>query len=914
MRILATADIHIHDFLSHTKLVAGIPTRLLVFKSLAEHIVSIAKDNNVDIIVVAGDSVVSPICSPSVHKMVSIFYNILSSDFPVHVIDGQHDINTKVDNSREFWSVLTSKSIDRNFCYHDNEIVDIGGLSFYFKGWSASRPVLLDADVFVGHGMVLGAEDAKGYKFRNGFQISNLDKYKLSIIGDIHKGQVVGGKILIPGPPIMQDIRDDRTTGVWIVDIGDGITPEFEFVPIVNDIYKVFIEVDEETDVEYPPNYVVTSKGPKKKPAVKKDDGAVVREYQDTGVDLKSLSISLLSGHKGSFTPDEYELIEKKIDYYCSTVKPAVSVSKPEVEIAKVELHNFGSIKHQVVDFDEMDVDSNGVLLLLGSTGSGKSSLLEGISWCLYEELSTDSTNKALKDDIIYDEGPCDGTYVLVTLRINGSEYLVRRSRGHVEHGSTLVIIGPDKEPIRLNKVSDTQEYLVKLLGFTQEEFGLLYFSQRKFSFFNELKPSIQMEIFRALGDFSLVEGIEKAIANDLSVVDKGIKTLSVARSNSVSNIETLKRILLNSQKPKDPTEIIGKLRKLVPLLPEDLQGVVINDYLLTQLVNLGLTTEHGKSLKSVYDVEKAVSYFEIKMLDFARAIEDKELELRNIATSCPYCNQEMPSKSIESKKIALADYIKDYRDKLIRLTQLHKLYQSQVDIIDEVSRLTSELTPLLAQQGNIEAIQKSIDEETTKLKETEASLKREELLSKVLDFLTKKIFSNKGVYAHLMTSLGSDIEERLNLYLENSPIAVKLSTVEYTSKGTIIPGITLKASKKKGPFRSYHRLSGGESRLVDLALMIVLNNKLAERHKLINGAFGMLLLDEVVLYFDAEFIETATSLLDRSKAKKKVLVTHETRLIPFFNRVLSAKLEKETGTIYRYGDGSIGGGENEIS
>jgi energy-coupling factor transporter ATP-binding protein EcfA2 len=910
MRILATADIHMHDFLSHTEVVEGIPTRLLVFKSLAEHMVSIAKNSNVDIIVVAGDSVVSPICNPSVHKMVSIFYNVLSSSFPVHVIDGQHDIATKVDNSREFWSVLTSKSIDHNFCYHDNEIVDIGGLSFYFKGWSANPPVLLDADVFVGHGMVLGAEDPKGYKFRNGFQITKLDKYKLSVIGDIHKGQVVGGKVLIPGPPIMQDLRDDVTTGVWVVDIGNGVTPEFEFVPIVNDIYKVFIEVDEETDTEYPPNYIVKSKRPKKKPIVKKDDGAVVREYHDTEVDLKSLSISLLSGHKGSFTPAEYAMIESKIDYYCSTVKPAVSVSKPEVEIIKVELHNFSSVKHQVVDFDGMDVDSNGVLLLLGSTGSGKSSLLEGISWCLYEELSTDSTNKALKDDIIYDETPCDGTYVTVTLRINGAEYSVRRSRGHVEYGSTLVIAGPDNVLIRLNKVSDTQDYLVKLLGFTQEEFGLLYFSQREFSFFNELKPAVQMDIFRALGDFSLIEGIEKAIANDLSVVDKGIKNLSIAKSNSLSNIETLKRILVNSQKPKDTTGIVTKLRQLVPLLPEDVKGVVIDNFLLTQLINLGLTTEYGKPLKSANDVKKAASYFEIKMADFAKAIEDKKFELEHIATTCPYCNQEMPTKSIDSKKITLTSDIEGYKDKLVRLTQLYKLYQSQVEIIDEVLKLTSELTPLLAQQGNLEAIQKSIDEETEKLKEVEIGLKREELLSKVLDFLTKKIFSNRGVYAHLMSSLGSDLEEQLNLYLRNSPIAVKLSTVEYTSKGTIIPGITLRVSKNKGPFRSYHRLSGGESRLVDLALMIVLNNKLAERHKLTNGAFGMLILDEVVLYFDAEFIETATALLDRAKAKKKLLVTHETRLIPFFNRVLSAKLEKETGTIYKYGDG---GNDNEV-
>ena len=84
------------------------------------------------------------------------------------------------------------------------------------------------------------------------------------------------------------------------------------------------------------------------------------------------------------------------------------------MRLLKLQIKNFISIKQASIDFEELN---DGVFLISGPTGSGKSSMLDAIHWVLFgKTLSSNRAAVAKEIRSTYASGT-DGTFLLLSIR-----------------------------------------------------------------------------------------------------------------------------------------------------------------------------------------------------------------------------------------------------------------------------------------------------------------------------------------------------------------------------------------------------------------------------------------------------------------------------------------------------------------
>jgi DNA repair exonuclease SbcCD ATPase subunit len=96
------------------------------------------------------------------------------------------------------------------------------------------------------------------------------------------------------------------------------------------------------------------------------------------------------------------------------------------IKLKKIKIKSFGSFKkEQVIDFPE-----SGLLLLHGDNGSGKSSILKAIAYCL------DFLSEPATDFINWDTG--EDLFVELTLNLKNQDLIIQRGNGlyKLEYGN----------------------------------------------------------------------------------------------------------------------------------------------------------------------------------------------------------------------------------------------------------------------------------------------------------------------------------------------------------------------------------------------------------------------------------------------------------------------------------------------
>lgn len=169
------------------------------------------------------------------------------------------------------------------------------------------------------------------------------------------------------------------------------------------------------------------------------------------------------------------------------------------MRIRKVTLEGFGPFKEQQeVDFAEFDAD--GLFLIGGETGAGKSSILDGIAYALYgstprwEDSSATGVGNRVRSDYC---GIDDPTRVVLEFEANGIEYRVTRSPAYQRpkdrgEGTTtqpakilVEVLEGDTWQGLANKEREAAEVIERLVKLTGEEFlQVILLAQGRFQAF----------------------------------------------------------------------------------------------------------------------------------------------------------------------------------------------------------------------------------------------------------------------------------------------------------------------------------------------------------------------------------------------------------------------------------------------
>jgi DNA repair exonuclease SbcCD ATPase subunit len=222
------------------------------------------------------------------------------------------------------------------------------------------------------------------------------------------------------------------------------------------------------------------------------------------------------------------------------------------MQVGKCLLHNFGSYRTL-----EFDFANQGLTLIHGATGSGKSTLQDAAAWCMFGLTAKGGAVDEIRNWANLSD-PTEGY-----LEVNDIE--ITRIRGKGQNDLYWTEVGSEV-PVRGKDIPDTQRLLEARLGVTADLYLLsAYFHEfsSSASFF-AAKAKERRTVFEGVANLSLPTILAERTAaerktlkatlqlaqNDISGIKGGIKQAETAVRQALNNVEAWKRtqaILISS-------------------------------------------------------------------------------------------------------------------------------------------------------------------------------------------------------------------------------------------------------------------------------------------------------------------------------------------------------------------------------
>lgn len=879
MKILMTSDLHIHFWsLKSTYDEFGIPSRLSLYIDLANDILKIAKEKNVDAIVIAGDLVHTPTVRPEVGNIAKEFLSILSSDDNINLIVtlGQHDLSTKTSNEYSklhtiITPVISSKS-NTYYCLGE-EYFTLKGVTFHVSPWTTPTfSNFKPADVFIGHGIVDGCLLPNGRELTGGFNKGSLfSNYKLSIIGDIHRRKLWtdsnSNYIVQPGTPIQNTYGDYPDCGIWVCELGSE--PEFisnyEFEH--SDSYYDFIYVS-----EFKETYRRKNTYPKLityKVESKKED-SVLSNYS-----LKDVF---------DFVNKDSEYSDIESDFF-ALYKDALSISTTlfpnESCLKSIKIKNFMSIKDMDFNFDSWDT-----LLINGPNGSGKSSIFQSIFFCL-----TGETSKKLTIDNVVKYGE---THMYLELSFSQGDkdfVIVRERKDKVSDLSVLI----NNVSFKKNTIAETQQLIYEILGVSKDELFLFsYFDSLNYQSFAQLTDSQKYSVISKLSSTDILDTMRNLLKEKISTTTKESSSiqfyLNRLSEDLIKKNKLLSEIQSSSLVVKRNSEEIYKDIEEVDLAIKYLEDQKI-------IIKNQVDFQNNLSNSIIYCKKELQT-----MKDQYLLLTKKKASLQN--NTCSECGQHYSPNNIEELLSSLGEKLssivnnskdltiklKDFESKKVDLKFDLSKFSGLPQLLNKKSILKSELTQSLVDSSQISK-QESLTSEIKDIesKTSEYTLKLSEISNELIKLKKiEKIVTRDGIIAKsLLQNSIDNLNSELKNILSFSDLSVKICNDK---------SYTIKVKLKNEQETLFNNLSNGERKLVEISLIISFINVYSKTFRLNKSILGYVFFDELFTYLDQNNIQVCKEILEDCKSNK-LIITHESELKSYFTSTLQLH-KSDDGTI----------------
>jgi len=455
IKIAHVSDIHVRKLKYHKEYRA-------VFEQLYEKL----REEKPDIIVNTGDTFHTKLdMSPEAIKMMSELFVGLADIAPYHMILGNHDMNLKNSGRLDAISPIVDYLEHPNIHFHKYaSVVEVApGIDLHVlsivdpENWQKELPQDR-VNIALYHGSVVGSVTDSGWMMTHGdISLDELEKYDYAMLGDIHKtDQKVDnhGRAKYPGSLVQQNHGESNDKGYLIWDIEDKNTWTTRHVSLTNP--KPFITIELTRKGRMPKNISIPF-------------GARLRLVSNNNLPLDTMkravdiakhrfkpeTISFLnraSGERGSVESltdglqtenlRDIKVQEELIDEYLvdyevpeKTLEKVYELNKKYNKIVEDNEDVSRNINWKLVDFEFDNLfnygDGNnvsfeelsGIIGIFGKNFSGKSSIIDGILWTLF---NTTSKNERKNLNVINQNKEfCRGK---VKIQIGDKTYTVERS------------------------------------------------------------------------------------------------------------------------------------------------------------------------------------------------------------------------------------------------------------------------------------------------------------------------------------------------------------------------------------------------------------------------------------------------------------------------------------------------------
>ena len=454
IKIAHVSDIHVRKLKYHKEYRA-------VFEQLYEKL----REEKPDIIVNTGDTFHTKLdLSPEAIKMMSELFVGLADIAPYHMILGNHDMNLKNSGRLDAISPIVDYLEHPNIHFHKYasvvevaDGVDLHVLSIVDpENWKQELPEDR-VNIALYHGSVVGSVTDSGWMMTHGdISLDELEKYDYAMLGDIHKtDQKVDndGRARYPGSLVQQNHGESNDKGYLIWDIQDKNTWSTRHVSLTNP--KPFITIELTRKGRMPKNISIPNGARLRLVSNNNLPLDVMRRAVDIAKHrFKPESISFLnraSGERGSVEGltdglktenlRDIDVQEELIDEYLvdyqvppETMEKVYELNKKYNKIVEDNEDVSRNVNWKLIDFQFDNLfnygDGNsvnfeelsGIVGIFGKNFSGKSSIIDGVLWTLF---NTTSKNERKNLNVInQNKEDCRG---LVKIQIDDRIFTVER-------------------------------------------------------------------------------------------------------------------------------------------------------------------------------------------------------------------------------------------------------------------------------------------------------------------------------------------------------------------------------------------------------------------------------------------------------------------------------------------------------
>ncbi len=308
----------------------------------------------------------------------------------------------------------------------------------------------------------------------------------------------------------------------------------------------------------------------------------------------------------------------------------------------KLTMSAFGPYAGEaVVPFDEL---GEGIFMIAGNTGAGKTTIFDGITYALYGRASGDTRDAAsLRSKYAQAATP---TFVELTFSCKGQEYRIRRNPSYARpkkknagemttEAASQTLWLPDSRV--LTKDSEVREEIEQIIGVSREQFSrIALIAQGDFLKLLLAKTDERSEIFRKIFNTDKYLALQKKVKEDYLAANGRVKEQQRSLVQYLNGLRCEeespaceKTVLLKSADtvPADSLEIIEELINSDKSSCEELERRIKEKTDEKQKINAEVQIEENKNKtrKELKESQASLKAFDEQIMDAQKALETAE-------------------------------------------------------------------------------------------------------------------------------------------------------------------------------------------------------------------------------------------------------------------------------------------------
>ena len=680
-KIYHIADVHIRNVKRHKEY-------RQVFEKMFEEIRNRGTEDS--IIYLAGDIAHAKLeMSPELVREISWLFTECAKLAPTILITGNHDCNmNNLDRIDVLTPIVEALNLENFHYLRDTQVWNYDDTTFAVysifdnkDNWPKAEDIDAKTKIALFHGPVDNSITDVGYVVSSRhFTTDIFDGYDLALLGDIHKRQEMispkGCKVVYAGSLVQQnfgetlekhgflvwdmesltyesvDIQNDY--GYYTLDIDSGI------VPVVNDMPKharlrVRLSNTDTADTKKVLTEIKMRYGIEDFTLIRTDSLSKVKtgnrqgklEFEDiTDVNHQN---SLIQDYVKRMMPfvtnsdlAELETINRDVNSRIVLDDVAKNIQWKPIKFQFSNMFSYG--EDNVINFNKL----NGLMGLFAPNASGKSSLFDSISFCLY-----DKSSRAFKAANVMNNRKSD-FYCQLDFEVEGIQYHIRREARTVNKGKNVKVdvqfwrvVDGISESLNGTERRDTNAIIEQYVG-TYEDFVLTALSLQ--------------------GNNALFIDKSQSERKDLLAQFMGLNVFDKLFDTAVEDIREVSVLIKNFKKTDFTTELADK-GKLIKQKKDELKE---------------LQTQLDSETKIKIGIENTI-------LDLTRKLNpiDSNLDLRTLEEKRKSISQQISNleKDYETKELKIDEYkglISELSQSIDTMGDMETLYSAYSDKVNE--------------------------------------------------------------------------------------------------------------------------------------------------------------------------------------------------------------------------------------